>query len=448
MGRPNRGYATIPSKKGKSVNREILRLALPNILSNISVPLLSSVDTALMGHLSAAHLAALGASGMLFMFLYSNFGFLRMGTTGMTAQTLGAGDHRALSMVLARAILLALGLGGALWVFQVPLFDLGAWLLNMEPVYEPLAREYFVIRIWTAPAVLGLYVLTGFFFGMQNARYPLYMTLLVNLVNILFSLYFVRILGWGIAGAAWGTVAAQYAGLLYGLWFLRRYANRLMDMSLSKALFQGDWGRFFHVNRNIFIRTVALTFSLAFFYAQAATERERTLSVMVLMLQFMIWMSFAIDGFANAAESLTGRYYGAGDRGRFFRAVRLSLIWGGILALLFALIYSLAGGVILGLLTDQREVLDAAQPLLPLVGLLPLLGFAAFIYDGIFIGMTAVRAMRNAVILATLLYVAGFYILKTILPLSDALWISFMAFFFFRGMVQWWMFRQKGWRLT
>jgi MATE family multidrug resistance protein len=429
------------------MNREILRLALPNILSNISVPLLGSVDTALMGHLSASHLAALGVAGMIFMFLYSNFGFLRMGTTGMVAQALGAGDWAALSLILWRALLLAAALGGLLLVFRDPVFELGSWAMNVEAGYEPLAREYFVIRIWTAPAVLTLYVLTGFFFGMQNARYPLYITLWVNLVNILFSVWFVRELGWGIAGAAWGTLLAQYAGVAYGLWLLGRYRTRFDSPRIAAILRWGDLARFFHVNRSIFIRTVALTFSLAFFYAQAATEGEVTLSVMVLMLQFMIWMSFAVDGFANAAESLIGRYYGAGDRPSFFRAVRLSLRWGGALALLFALVYAVFGGEIVALFTDRQAVIGAASELLPLVGVLPLLGFAAFIYDGIFIGMTAVRSMRNAVILATLFHVAAFYLLKAFLPLGYALWISFMAFFFFRGILQWQMFRKKGWEL-
>ena len=429
------------------MNREILRLALPNILSNISVPLLSSVDTALMGHLSAAHLAALGVAGMLFMFLYSTFGFLRMGTTGMTAQAVGAGDRREVGLTLWRAMLLAGLLGLTMLLLQVPLFQLGARLMNMEAVYEPLAREYFSLRIWTAPAALGLYVLTGFFFGMQNARYPLYITLLVNLVNIVASLFFVRTLDWGIAGAAWGTVAAQYAGLLYALMLLRRYRDRFERPDWETLVHREELTRFFHVNRNIFLRTLALTFSLAFFYAQAAKEGEVTLSVMIVLLQFMIWMSFAIDGFANAAESLVGRSYGAGDRKGFRVAVRLSLFWGGTLALFFAVGYSLGAETMVRFFTDQEAVIERARPLLGLVSLLPLLGFAAFIYDGIFIGMTAVKAMRNAVLLAALLYVGSYYLMARWLEPALALWIAFMGFFFFRGLFQWWLFRQKGWAL-
>jgi MATE family multidrug resistance protein len=429
------------------VNREILRLALPSILSNISVPLLSSVDTALMGHLSSAHLAALGVSGMIFMFLYSNFGFLRMGSTGMVAQAQGAGNREERSLILGRALLLALFLSLPLLLLRDPIFSLGAWLMNMETAYRSLAHEYFAIRIWTAPAVLGIYVLTGFFFGMQNARYPLYITLGINLINIAASLLLVRVFGWGISGAAWGTLLAQYAGLFYGGWLLLRYRKRLAIPRMSRLLDRGGLARFFHVNRNIFLRTVALTFSLAFFYAQAAAEGELTLSVMILLLQFMIWMSFAIDGFANAAESLTGRRYGAGDREGFFRAVRLSLAWGAALAGIFSLIYLLFGETIVRIFTDQEPVIAATMELLPLAAMLPLLSFAAFIYDGIFIGMTAVNAMRNAVLAATTFYVAGYYLLRVFLPLSHALWIAFLFFFFFRGLLQWWMFRRKGWEL-
>jgi len=429
------------------INREILRLALPNILSNISVPLLSSVDTALMGHLSASHLAALGSGGMILMFLYSNFGFLRMGTTGMTAQAYGSAEEAGLSLTLWRASALAAVMALAILILQNAVFEAGAYLMGMETGYIGLAREYFAIRIWTAPAVLGLSVLTGFFFGMQNARYPLYITLLVNVVNILASLFLVRILQWGISGAAWGTVAAQYAGLFYGIRLLGRYRERLKIPRKSRLFDRGELGRFFHVNRNIFIRTLALTFSLAFFYAQAARGGELTLSVMILLMQFMIWMSFAVDGFANAAESLTGRYFGAGDRKGFDRAVRLSLLWGAALALLFSLLYMFGGEMILRLFSDQEAVIAAAAELLPLAALLPLLSFAAFIYDGIFIGMTAVRAMRNAVVASMILYLLGYYLLRSFLPLSQALWISFMAFFSFRGVLQWRMFRAHGWRL-
>jgi MATE family multidrug resistance protein len=214
-------------KECNGMNREILRLAIPNILSNISVPLLSSVDTALMGHISASNLAALGISGMVFMFLYSSFGFLRMGTTGMAAQAYGAGSGRELSLILWRAFIFAAGIALLLLILKNIIFDISAFLMNMDSSYIDLAREYFMIRILTAPAVFGLYVTAGFFFGLQNARYPLYITLLVNFVNIFASVFMVRFMGWGIAGAAWGTVFAQYAGLSLGILLLLRYREYL-----------------------------------------------------------------------------------------------------------------------------------------------------------------------------------------------------------------------------
>ncbi|HHJ50515.1 MAG TPA: MATE family efflux transporter, partial [Phaeodactylibacter sp.] len=195
------------------MNREILRLAWPNILSNISVPLLSTVDTALMGHLSALHLGAIGIGSMIFNFLYWNFGFLRMGTTGLTAQAYGAANRKEQLLTLARALLLAAGLALLLLLFQKPLGRLGTELMNSPPAHQPLIMRYFLIRILAAPAALGLYVLSGWFFGMQNAKYPLYITLFVNSVNIALSWVLVKNFGWEVEGVAWGTVVAQYAGL-------------------------------------------------------------------------------------------------------------------------------------------------------------------------------------------------------------------------------------------
>lgn len=426
------------------MNKEILRLAIPNIVSNISIPLLSSVDTALMGHISPSHLAALGIGGMIFMFLYSSFAFLRMGTTGMTAQAYGASDFETLSNTLYRAIFLALAISLLLLLLHRPLFLSAAYLMNIESGYYELAQRYFDIRILTAPAVMILYVMTGFFFGMQNSAYPLYITLLLNIVNIVASLFMVRVLAMGIEGAAWGTVIAQYSAMAAALVLLGRYAKRLHGARRGAIFAKSSLAHFFHINRNIFIRTLALTFSLAFFYAQAAKYGEETLSVMVILLQFMIWMSFAIDGFANAAESITGRYFGATERENFYKAVRLSMLWGASLALLFSLFYHFCGSFIVTIYTSDKAIIESTTPLLPLTALLPLLAFPAFIYDGIFIGMTAVKAMRDAVLLSMFLYMALFYLLESFMDARYALWISFVSFFLFRGLVQNRLFRSRG----
>jgi len=429
------------------VNREILKLALPNILSNLSVPLVSSVDTALMGHLSASHLAALGVSGMMLMFLYGNMGFLRMGTTGMSAQALGARDPREWSLVLYRALLVAGGLSLLLLSTQKMLFELGAWMMEISPDYASLAWDYFHIRIWSAPAVLGILALTGFFFGMQNARYPLYVTLVINSVNLIVSFFLVRSCGWGVEGAAWGSVTAQYFGLILGGWLLLkrcRYARVRVD--LFAILDRKGLKRFFHINRNIFFRTVALTLSLLLFYAQAARISETTLTAMIVMMQFVIWMSFAIDGFANAAESLVGRAYGAKNWKRLEQAVTLSLGWGAAVAGAFSLVYGIFGLELAELFTNQHEVLAAVLPLLEWVGWLPIVSFVAFIMDGVFIGMTSVLSMRNSVLLSMGVYLLFSSLLPHYWEPSVALWSSFLLFFFCRGAILFWIYRHHKWR--
>jgi MATE family multidrug resistance protein len=428
------------------MNRQILRLAFPNIISNISVPLLSSVDTILMGHLSAAHLAALGIASMIFTFLYGNFNFLRMGTTGMSAQAYGREDAKLLTYTLYRAMILALFLGLMLIVLQKPIIDAGVYLMHVDGSYEAMVRDYFGIRIYAAPAAFMIYALMGWYFGLQNAWFPLWITIAVNVCNIVLSIYFVKVMGLGVAGAAWGTLAAQYGGLLLGVLLLYRYRSRFVVVRMQ-ALFQKEpFFAFLHVNKNIFIRTVALTFVLAFFYAQAAKAGALMLSVMIVLLQFMIWMSFAIDGFANAAESLVGRYYGAKEWKLFYKAVRYSFYWGGGFALIFAAVYALFGGEIVALYTDQRDVIERAMQFMPWVVAMPILSFGAFIWDGVFVGMTATKSMRDAVVLSTLLFLICYYGTNGI-DLIWSLWISFLLFFVFRTILQSWMFYKRGRRL-
>lgn len=424
------------------MNRKILALAIPNIVSNISVPLVSAVDTMLMGHQGSAELAALGLVSMIFVFLYGSLNFLRMGTTGMTAQAFGSHDVRGISLTLYRALLVTLLFAGLLLLLRGPLASTAFELMNVGPGYTDEAKRYFELRIWTAPAVLMLYALTGWYFGMQNAVIPLAVTLGINLVNIVFSYYFVMELGWGIEGAAYGTLIAQYAGLFLALALLLKYRGRLHPYNLSAMLQRSELGRFLHVNKDIFIRTTALTFVFAFFYSQAAKESEQTLTVMILLLQFVVWFSYSLDGFANAAESLVGRYYGAGSWDDFHRVIRYLFAWGVGFSLLYMLFYGLFGEAILHIYTDQQPIIDATLPFMPFVVAIPLLSFAAFIWDGVFIGMTAARALRNAILYSTALFLALFYLSKG-MDFTYALWINFMFFFLFRGAVQSWMFLRR-----
>lgn len=425
------------------MNRQILRLAIPNIISNISVPLISAVDTALMGHLSASHLAALGIGAMIFVFLYGSFGFLRMGTTGITAQAYGEADKSLMANTLSRAIMIGLALSLLLLLAQSPLYEAGAYLMNVEPSYADKVRAYYDIRIYTAPAVFLQFALMGWFFGMQNAVIPLLMTLLINIVNIALSYYLVTYHDMGIEGAAYGTLIAQYLGVVFGFIMIVKYQDILRHISYHDSLQKEHILRFFLVNKDIFIRTVALTFVLAFFYSQAAKKDAHTLAIMILLLQFIIWMSFALDGFANAAESLVGRYYGAKNWSLYHKAIRYSFYWGGGFALLFSLVYFFGARTILALYTNQADLIEDAMPFMWLVALLPLFSFAAFIWDGVFIGMTASKSMRDAVVGSMLLFLGLFYLLRGV-DYAWALWGSFVLFFLFRGVIQSWMFWKKG----
>jgi MATE family multidrug resistance protein len=424
------------------MNKKILKLAIPNIISNISVPLLSAVDTILMGHISTLHLSALGLGAMIFVFLYGNFGFLRMGTTGITAQAYGEDDRSKISYTLYRALLLGLFISLVLIISKDYLFDISSYLMNVDNSSLGLVKAYFDIRIFAAPSLFLQLALFGWFFGMQNAMIPLYVTIFINIINIALSYYFVNILNLGIEGAAYGTVIAQYSGVILGFVLLLKYKGTLVKLDLGEVLRFDELKRFLNINKDIFIRTVALTFVLAFFYSQSAKNSQDTLAVMVLLLQFLIWFSFAVDGFANATESLVGRYYGAKDWGMFDKAIRYNFYWGGGFALVFSLIYFFGGEFILNIYTSDLDLINRATPFIPLVALLPIISFFAFIYDGIFIGMTASKSMRDAVVVSMLLFLTLFYMVKTI-DYEWALWGSFMMFFVFRGVIQWWMFKKN-----
>ena len=423
------------------MNREILRLALPNIISNISVPLLSSVDTALMGRLSELHIGAVGLGAMLFNFLYWNFGFLRMGSTGLTAQAYGAANATRTVNVLGRAALVALILALFLLLFQTPLLRGGSYLLSVSDAQAPLVAEYCGIRIWAAPASLLLYALLGWFFGMQNAIYPLVLTVFINVVNMAVSYWLVHALDYGVAGVAYGTLVAQYAGVLLGLGlWTYRYGGRYFGLLRLRALlYRRELTAFLRLNSDIFLRTVCLTVTFGMFYSYSSREGVLVLAVNTILLQFVNWMSYGVDGFAYASESLVGKYAGAKDTARTRRAVRLSFVWGGALAAGFALAYALFSAPLLRLFTDQADVLAAAGPYLPWLIAFPLLGFASYIWDGVFIGLTASRGMRDSMLLSFALFLTVFFATRHLG--NHGLWLALIVFVAARGGIQWAMWR-------
>jgi MATE family multidrug resistance protein len=429
------------------INREIFRLAGPNILSNISVPLISSVDTALMGHLSSTHLGAIGLGAMLFNFLYWNFGFLRMGTTGTTAQAYGAKDKDQIITTMIRALLVALSIALLLLLLKQPLSTAGYWMLNTPDTHLPLGMEYFGIRIWAAPATLALYVLMGWFFGMQNAYIPLILTIIINTVNIAISYYLVIHMNWEIAGVAWGTVIAQYIGVLAAIVFwLIRYRSTAFAFSVSGFWKWKAFKKFLDLNKNIFIRTLSLSFAFAFFYNRSAAFGALILDANVVLLQFLHWMSYGVDGFAYAAESLSGKYKGANEKSSFDKALQWCFLWGGVLAVIYAMGYGFAGDSLIALFTDQEEVQNKAGEYLIWMIILPLAGFASYIWDGIFVGMTAGISMRNSMVAALLVYLAVFLSVDIDWG-NHGLWLSLMAFLLARAIFQAWLYYKKGWAL-
>ena len=435
------------------LNREILRLAVPNILSNVSVPLISSFDTALMGGLGGTHIAAVGLGSMAFNFVYWNFGFLRMGTTGLTAQAYGRGSAAGQRQSLLRGVALALIIGIVLIVLQRPLLRLTEWLLNIRPDQIGLVEDYFTLRILAAPAAFLQMVLLGWFFGRQNAIWPLLLTLAVNAANLGLSYYLVAVEGWGIAGVAWGTVAAQYFGVLVGISFLVYGRYRVSDWPLHRASYHlrsrqteaagqtedAGLGAFFRINRDIFLRTVCLTLSFAFFYnrANALDVGTATVAANVILLQLVNWLSYGVDGFAFAAESLVGKYAGAEQQQRLWRVIRLIFVWGMGLAGLYALTYGLGGSSLLALFAPESsaaETLNVTLRYLPVLVAFCLLATPCYLLDGIFVGLTAARDMRQTMLYAFVGYLLSYYLVGQYFG-NWGLWGSLLLFMVLRAVL-------------
>ena len=417
----------------QEINKQIYRLALPNIISNFSIPLLGAVDTALMGRLESEHyLGAVGIGGVIFSFIYWGFGFLRMATTGLTAQAFGEKDLRECGRLLLRAICIGITSSLFLLIFQWQLMDLSFRLIDASPDVEHLARIYFHIRIYAAPATLCLHAFHGVFLGLQNARYPMFLTIVVNLINVALNLVFVRLLGMKVEGIALATVIAQYIGLFVAvLLFSRYYRGILPRWDLREILAFSKLKRFLNISADIFIRTCCLVFSHAVFTAKSAALSDTLLAINTILLQFISILSFAIDGLAFAAESLIGKYKGADDLQNLKQTTRLIFLWAFLFAGVIMLIFVFLGEQLLYIFTDQISLVEQAEVYLIWVIVAPVINVAAYIWDGIFLGATASRALRNSVIVSTLLYLSAIYLL---MPLGNhGLWGALTLLLVARG---------------
>lgn len=418
------------------MNKEILRLALPSIITNITVPLLGMVDVAIVGHIgNASYIAAIALATMVFNLIYWNFGFLRMGTSGLTAQAFGANDKAEYLHVLVRGLTIALAAALMLILLQRPIGYLcQKWIHSSEETLA-LTLTYFYIRIWAAPANLALYALKGWFIGMQNAKTPMWIAIILNIVNIICSLVFVFVLHAGIAGVAWGTVIAQYSGLALAvtLWFVQ-YGELRHDIRIRESLHWHEMVQFFKINGDIFLRTLCLIAVFTFIPYISAEMGDEVLAANTLLMQLFTLLSYIMDGFAYAGESLVGRFCGAKDEQSLRICIRKLLLWGVGLATAFTILYATCGRALLGILTSDKAVVDKAMEYIIWTILVPFTGFAAFIYDGIYIGATASKAMRNVMFVATGVFFIAYYALHNSLG-NDGLWIAFLLFLTLRGLL-------------
>lgn len=417
-----------------SIHHDILRLALPSTISNITVPLLGLVDLTIVGHLgSEVYIGAIAVGTMIFNVLYWLLGFLRMGNSGMTSQAFGRRDGKAVRTILVRSLLIATGMGVLFIVLQRPLCDVALWVMHPSAEIAAAAHTYFAICIWSAPAVLALYALNGWFVGLQTTKVPMFIALFQNVVNILLSVGFVIVMHMKIEGVAWGTMLAQWAGALLAAFLAYRKLHKqpLPQQPHKIAL---RWMDFFVVNRDIFLRTLFLVAVNLSFTSFGARSGDVVLSANTLLLTFFTLFSYVMDGFAFAGEALCGKSFGAANVQRFQTYVVQLMKWGLGMALLFSMVYFLGGHLLLRLLTNNESVLGMAAHFLGWVVLIPLAGFMAFVYDGVFIGATMTRHMLLSTLLSAAIFFATYALISSTLH-NHALWLAFILFLLTRGLV-------------
>jgi multidrug resistance protein, MATE family len=409
-----------------SMNRDVWRLAAPIILSNVSVPLLGAVDTAVVGHLPGPqYIGAVAVGAMLFSFIYWGFGFLRMGTTGFSAQALGAGESDEVRSVLARACLAAVALSVIVLALQWPVGEAAFKLIDASEQVELLAREYYQIRIWGAPAALLNYALIGWFIGIRNTRAALIIMLVMNGLNIILDLWFVMGLHMGVAGVAWASMISEFTAVGAALVLARLNLLKIGGHWIKQSIFNAErLTRMLAVNRDIFIRTLCLQAALALMTMQGAKMGDAVLAANAILLNFQGIMAYALDGFAHAVEALAGGFLGAKDRQGFKQAIKTSTQWALGFAVVFSLFYTLFGGLLVDIMTDIEEIRALVRIYMPWMILTPLLSVWSFQLDGIFVGATRTAEMRNAM-LASLVLFAG--ALAILIPPFDnhGLWAAF-----------------------
>lgn len=437
-----------------TLDRRILAIALPSIVSNITVPLLGLVDVAVTGHMgsdgvgtdsalpASYYVGAIAVGGMLFNIIYWMFGFLRMGTGGETAQAWGRRDLDGVVLLLVRNLLLALVLALVLMIASPFIRDVALWYIAPEAEVASLARTYYNICIWGAIPALGLFAMNGWYIGMQNSRFPMLVAIGQNLLNIACSIFFVYALGMRIEGVALGTLLAQWVAFAIALLLCLRYYRRLWKrksfripsflLLLRQTVTPGTASN--RQNFSLFLRTLCLIVVHFMFIAAGAVQGSVELAVNTLLMQLFTIFSYFMDGFAYAGEALVGKAIGAVNGGLCRAVVRRLFQWGGGLAILFVGLYAIGGESFMSLLTDDITVLDAVSRYRHWTLLLPICGVASFLWDGIYIGATSPRLMLWSMAISMSLFLAGYYLLIPIYG-NHGLWIAFLSYLACRGMV-------------
>ena len=423
------------------MHRRIINLALPSIVSNITVPLLGLVDTAITGHMGEArYIGAIAVGSMVFNIMYWLFAFLRMGTGGMTAQAYGRKDFCEADLTGLRAISISSLIGLAIILLQYPLLHLAMWFIAPDENVMQLVYSYCYICIWGAPASLGLFALNGWFVGMQNTKIPMVISITQNVVNILISLLLVYCLGMKIEGVATGTLIAQWAGFFMGSFFFIKkrkeiYPTGNFRVSLSHIFESSAMRSFFTVNRDIFLRTVFLVSVNLYFVAAGAKGGEIVLAVNTILMQLFILYSYIMDGFAYAAEALCGRFYGAKDEASLKETIRKVFYWSIGLTAIYSVVYGFGGLDFLRLLTNEENVIAASEEYIFWATLIPIAGMVASVWDGVFIGMTMTRGMLSGTFVAAIVFFTTYFALESTLN-NHALWLAFILYLVARGVTQ------------
>ena len=428
------------------MHKEILSLAIPSIVTNITVPLLGLVDVAIVGHMGdASYIGAIAVGTMMMNVICWLFGFLRMGTSGMTSQAYGRGDSKEAATILFQAIALGAAIGILFVLFQPLLLRLFLFFMRPSDEIRAFASVYFHVCVFGLPAALVMYGLTGWFIGMQDTRTPMTVSIFQNIVNIMTSLLLVYVFGMKVEGVALGTLTAQYSGLLLALYILRRkYASHYQLLFSQFTLKPGDYSsfsykhtlnRFFRVNRDIFLRTLFLVAVNAAFTSVGSRQGDVILAVNTLLFQFFTLYSYIMDGFAYAGEAICGKYYGAGNAPSFHACIRRLFAWGVIMTVVYTAAYYFGANDILHVLSNEQTVIEASEPYLLWVALIPIAGMGAFIWDGVFIGITDSRGMLLSCFVAAIVFAIMLSLFFTTMG-NHALWLALLSYLLARGVMQ------------